>query len=123
MKDTVVKDESGERNNMLLTTKNSDRPQRLYDAHNTFQSVTMYFKDPFIGLVQELEDHKGLLMVTVHKNLYDELSQHEKDIFKERIENIWKLYQLENVEIVDTEGGRVYQSWYTSPRARQTLSV
>ena len=117
MKDTLVKDESGERNNMLLTTKNSDRPQRLYDAHNTFQSVTMYFKDPFIGLVQELEDHKGLLMVTVHKNLYDELSQHEKDIFKERIENIWKLYQLEDVEIVDTEGGRVYQSWYKSPRA------
>jgi hypothetical protein len=106
-----------EMNNMLLTTKNSDRPQRLYDAHNTFQSVTMYFKDPFIGLVQELEDHKGLLMVTVHKNLYDELSQHEKDIFKERIENIWKLYQLEDVEIVDTEGGRVYQSWYKSPRA------
>ena len=84
---------------MLLTTKNSDRPQRLYDAHNMFQSVTMYFKDPFIGLIHELEDYEGTLIVTVHENLYYELAQNERDVFKERLETIWKLYQLKDVKI------------------------
>lgn len=105
---------------MLLTTKNSDRPQRLYDAHNIFQNVTMYFKDPFIGLIHELEDHKGMLVVSVYRRLYYKLSQIEKDIFQERLENIWKLYQLGDIKIVYTDGDPVYQSWYKSPRARQT---
>ena len=84
---------------MLLVTKDSDRPQRLYDAHNMFQTVTTYFKDPFIGLIQELEDYKGTLIVTVHENLYNELEQSTRDILKERLETIWKLYKLKDVKI------------------------
>jgi len=105
---------------MLITTKNSERPQRLYDAHNMFQSITMYFKDPFIGLIHEMEDHKGLLMVTVYRSLYDELSDFDKAVFRDRIEHIWKLYHLEDVEIVDTSGYHIYQSWQRSPRAKST---
>ena len=28
---------------MLLTTKNSDKPQRLHDAYKMFEAVTVYF--------------------------------------------------------------------------------
>ena len=72
-------------------------------------------------LSHELEDHKGLLLVSVYRRLYYKLSQIEKDIFQERLENIWKLYQLEDIEIVYTDGEFVYQSWHRSPRARKHI--
>ena len=105
---------------MLLSTKNSDKPQRLHDAYKMFEAVTVYFEEAFIELIHELEDHKGLLMVTIYRRSYNKLNQHEKDIFQERLENIWKLYNLEDIEIVYTDGEFVYQSWHRSPRARRS---
>lgn len=108
---------------MLLTTNNTDCPQRLYDTHNIIQSLDLYFKDhsgsSFTGLIQELEDNKGLLIVTVYKNLYDKLAQNEKDNFQQRIENIWtKLYHLDDLKILGNDETVIYKSWERSPRAR-----
>ena len=108
---------------MFLITKNSNSPQRLRDVHNLIQSLDYYFlkmapRSSFIGMIESLEDHKGMLIVVVKREKYKDLSSYEKDYFSERLENVWKLYHEENLKIVDIDGREIYKSWEKSPRAR-----
>jgi hypothetical protein len=114
---------------MILTTNNSPFPQRLYDVHNILQMLDSYYNkndtngNSFTGIITELEDYKGLLLATVSSQKYRNLSEPEKDNLHARIENIWtRLYHEEDIEIVDSTGILIYQSWQKSPRARRSLA-
>ena len=114
---------------MILTTNNSPFPQRLYDVHNILQMLDSYYNkydtngNSFTGIITELEDYKGLLLATVSSQKYRNLSEPEKDNLHARIENIWtRLYHEEDIEIVDSTGILIYQSWQRSPRARRSLA-
>lgn len=114
---------------MILTTNNSPFPQRLYDVHNILQMLDSYYNkndtngNSFTGIITELEDYKGLLLATVSFQKYRNLSEPEKDNLHARIENIWtRLYHEEDIEIVDSTGNLIYQSWQKSPRARRSLA-
>ena len=114
---------------MILTTNNSPFPQRLYDVHNILQMLDSYYNkndtngNSFTGIITELEDYKGLLLSTVSSKKYRNLSEPEKDNLHARIENIWtRLYHEEDIEIVDSTGILIYQSWQRSPRARRSLA-
>jgi len=114
---------------MILTTNNSPFPQRLYDVHNILQMLDSYYNkndtngNSFTGIITELEDYKGLLLTTVSSQKYRNLSEPEKDNLHARIENIWtRLYHEEDIEIVDSTGILIYQSWQKSPRARRSLA-
>jgi hypothetical protein len=113
---------------MILTTNNSPFPQRLYDVHNILQMLDSYYNkndtngNSFTGIITELEDYQGLLLATVSSQKYRNLSEPEKDNLHARIENIWtRLYHEEDIEIVDSTGILIYQSWQRSPRARRSL--
>lgn len=114
---------------MILTTDNSPFPQRLYDVHNILQMLDSYYNkndtngNSFTGIITELEDYKGLLLATVSSQKYRNLGEPEKDNLHARIENIWtRLYHEEDIEIVDSTGILIYQSWQRSPRARRYLA-
>ena len=114
---------------MILTTNNSPFPQRLYDVHNILQMLDSYYNkndtngNSFTGIITELEDYKGLLLTTESSQKYRNLSEPEKDNLHARIENIWtRLYHEEDIEIVDSTGILIYQSWQRSPRARRSLA-
>jgi TATA-box binding protein (TBP) (component of TFIID and TFIIIB) len=114
---------------MILTTNNSPFPQRLYDVHNILQMLDSYYNkndtngNSFTGIITELEDYKGLLLATVSSQKYRNLGEPEKDNLHARIENIWtRLYHEEDIEIVDSTGILIYQSWQRSPRARRSLT-
>ena len=114
---------------MILTSNNSPFPQRLYDVHNILQMLDSYYNkndtngNSFTGIITELEDYKGLLLATVSSQKYRNLSEPEKDNLHARIENIWtRLYHEEDIEIVDSTGILIYQSWQRSPRARRSLA-
>ncbi len=114
---------------MILTSNNSPFPQRLYDVHNILQMLDSYYNkndtngNSFTGIITELEDYKGLLLATVSSQKYRNLSEPEKDNLHARIENIWtRLYHEEDIEIVDSTGILIYQSWQKSPRARRSLA-
>lgn len=114
---------------MILTTNNSPCPQRLYDVHNIIQMLDSYYQkndtngNSFTGIITELEDHKGMLLITVSSQKYRNLRDSEKDNLHARIETIWtRLYHEEDIEIVDSTGNLIYQSWQRSPRARRLLA-
>ena len=78
---------------MILTTNNSPCPQRLYDVHNIIQMLDSYYQkndtngNSFTGIITELEDHKGILLITVSSQKYRNLRDSEKDNLHARTEN------------------------------------
>lgn len=109
---------------MILITKNSLYPKKLYIVRDLIVSLDTYFENiqnddlNFKNVIKQLEDYKDLLFVIFNANIHNKMTHYQQDSLKDRIVKIWNLFDNDNVKIVDTEGKVIFENWIESPRAK-----